>query len=172
MLIVMSMGSEASDEILSLEKQMVSYFSDGAKLLGLPKSVGEMYGLLYSSREPLAMDEMVQRLEISKGSASQGIKMLRTLGAVLEENKPGDRKTYYKADVELKRLVGGFIKEEIRPHMESGSRKLKALEGDVDALPAGEEKEFLLERVERLERWSKRVQMVLPLLQKFLGTKS
>ena len=159
-------------KILALERQLVSYFSDGAKLLGLPKSVGEMYGLLYSSREPLAMDEMVQRLEISKGSASQGIKMLRNLGAVNELNKDGDRKTYFEADVELKRLVGGFIKEEIRPHMQSGARKLEVLEGDIEALPDGADKEFLSERIERLERWSKRVQMVLPLLQKFLGTRS
>lgn len=158
-----SSGSRAIDE------RLLSYFQDGVRLLGLPKSVGEIYGVLYASPAPLTMIDLVSRLGISKGSASQGLKMLRTLGAVREVDFKDDRKTYFEADVELKKLVGGFIREEIRPHLKSGKEKLKNLHTEAQKIEDPELRAFYDERIERLERWSGKANLVLPLLQKFLG---
>ena len=52
------------------------------QVFGVPKSVGQIYGLLYASPEPLSFSDIVERLEISKGSASQGLQLLRSLGAI------------------------------------------------------------------------------------------
>lgn len=138
-------------------------------MLGLPKSVGEIYGVLYCAREPMTMVDIINHLGISKGSASQGLKMLRTLGAVYDVSNPDDRKTYFKADMELKQIVGGFIREEIRPHLKSGKEKLQTLSQEVDGIEDPELKAFYDERVTRLERWSSKANLVLPILQKFLG---
>ena len=155
--------------ITTIDDQLLAYFRDGVKVLGLPKSVGEIYGVLYSSPRPLTMLDLVDRLSISKGSASQGLKMLRTLGAVREVNLNNDRKTYFEADIELKKLVGGFIREEIRPHLKSGKEKLNALHKEAANIEDPELREFYDERIHRLERWSGKANLVLPLLQKFLG---
>ena len=155
--------------ITTIDDQLLAYFRDGVKVLGLPKSAGEIYGLLYSSPRPLTMLDLVDRLSISKGSASQGLKMLRTLGAVREVNLNNDRKTYFEADIELKKLVGGFIREEIRPHLKSGKEKLNALHKEAANIEDPELREFYDERIHRLERWSGKANLVLPLLQKFLG---
>jgi len=138
-------------------------------MLGLPKSVGEIFGVLYCSPTPLTMYDIVDRLGISKGSASQGLKMLRTLGAVREVDYLDDRKTYFIADVELKKIVGGFIREEIRPHLQSGKEKLQLLSKELDHIEDPELKQFYEERIERLGRWAKKANLVLPLLQRFLG---
>ena len=73
-------------ELDPLERQVVDVFVDGVRVLGLPRSIGEIYGLLFISRTPLSLDDLVARLKISKGSASQGLRMLRNLGAVNEAN--------------------------------------------------------------------------------------
>ena len=83
-------------EIPAIDDRLLSYFQDGVRVLGLPKSVGEIYSVLYISPSPLTMLDLVTRLGISKGSASQGLKMLRTLGAVREVDFKDDRKTYLK----------------------------------------------------------------------------
>jgi len=165
----MNTQERSLSSIKAIDERMISFFQDGAKMLGLPKSVGEIFGLLYASPKPLTMVDIVGRLEISKGSVSQGLKMLRTLGAVREVDFEDDRKTYFQADVELKKIVGGFIREEIRPHLKSGQGKLEALRVEVDSVEDPELKEFYEERVERLGRWAKKTSLVLPLLQKFLG---
>ncbi|BCU76888.1 hypothetical protein [Luteolibacter sp. LG18] len=152
-----------------LERLVVDVFVDGVKVLGLPRSIGEIYGLLFISPAPLALDDLVERLGISKGSASQGLRALKGLGAVREVELNGGRRTYFEPAVELKRLVGGFIREQVRPHIDSGKQKIGKL-AEAAALevdPA--RREFLEERVERLENWLKRGGMVLPLIQKMLG---
>ena len=54
------------------------------QIFGVPKSVGQIYGVLYASPSPLSFSDIVDRLEISKGSASQGLALLRSLGAINE----------------------------------------------------------------------------------------
>ena len=155
--------------IRAIDDQLIAFFQDGVKMLGLPKSVGEIFGVLYGSPKPLTMFDIIERINISKGSASQGLKMLRTLGAVREIKIGDDRKTYFEADVELKKIVGGFIREEIRPHLQSGKERLKSLNSELKHIEDPELKQFYEERVERLGRWSKKANLVLPILQKFLG---
>lgn len=153
------------------ERQVVDYFCDGVKLLGLPKSVGEIYGLLFITPEPLSLDDLVTRLSISKGSASQGLRTLRELGAVrVAAGEEGARRVFFEPDVELKRLVGGFIKEQVRPHVRSGEEKLAQLKITAQGLENHEREEFYADRLEKLERWSKRAKIVLPIIQKFLGS--
>jgi hypothetical protein len=97
------------------------------------------------------------------------LKMLRTLGAILEVEGEDSRRTYFKADLRLKQLVGGFIREQVRPHLQSGEAKLQALAEEAGREEDPEAREFYQERVEKLDWWSKKARLVLPLLQKVLG---
>ena len=158
-------------ELAPLERQVVDVFVDGVRVLGLPRSIGEIYGLLFISQSPLALDDLVSRLNISKGSASQGLRMLKSLGAVSEASGTGngERRTYYEPAVELKRLVGGFIREQIRPHLESGKTKIGRLAENAREVDDPVRRKFLSERVNRLEHWMRSGSRVLPILQKILG---
>lgn len=153
----------------ALQRQVIEYFVDGVRVLGLPRSLGEIYGLLFISPAPLSLDDLVQMLGISKGSASQGLRTLKTLGAVREAPGNGDRRTYYEPATDLKRLVGGFIREQVRPHLESGKSKLQRLQETVLRDVEADDREFYNERIDRLESWMKRGGQVLPMLQKLLG---
>jgi DNA-binding transcriptional regulator GbsR (MarR family) len=165
----MSGETDSETSLSEFESRVIEYFCDGVRLLGLPKSIGEIYGLLYVSQNALSLDDLVRRLGISKGSASQGLKTLRELGAVRESRAVEGRRSYYEPDVELKQLVGGFIKEQVRPHLASGEEKLTKLRAMVQEMPGDARSDFYAGRLERLGRWSKRARVVLPLLQKFLG---
>lgn len=150
-------------KLTQLQQQMVVFFGDAVRVLGLPRSVGEIYGLLFGSEDPLSLDDLVLRLGVSKGTGSQGLKMLRTLGAVKVVQV--DRKSLYIADAELKSLAGGFIREQIRPHLSSAGGKIQQMRDDLDG-----ESEWMSERVERLENWRRKASLLLPVLQKFLGS--
>ena len=89
-------------------------------------------GFLFISREPLCQADFVERLSISKGSASQGLSMLKALGALNEATGPDSRRTYFEANLNLKRLVGGFIRNQIRPHLRSGEEKMDGLHEIAD----------------------------------------
>ena len=113
----------------NLEIESIDFFVRLMSMLGMPRSVGEIYGLLYFSPVPLPMDQIVSRLGISLGSASQGLKTLRSLKAVRTNYVQGDRpRDHYLAETEFRRLFTNFIKEEIMPHMESAKDRIERME--------------------------------------------
>lgn len=166
---VSSASDSAPPPLGEADRKILDLFVDGVRVIGLPKSIGEIYGLLFVSRVPLSLDDLVARLGISKGSASQGLRMLRGLGAVHESDGNGGRRTYYEPEINLKRLVGGFIREQVMPHLESGRSKLTELESAVGAIGDPAEREFYEDRVGRIDSWFRRGRVVLPVLQKLLG---
>jgi DNA-binding transcriptional regulator GbsR (MarR family) len=162
-------AEQRAEALGEVERGVIDFCCDGVKILGLPKSIGEIYGLLYVSPDPLALDDLVVKLGISKGSGSQGLKLLKTLGAIKDVEGPDQRRTYFEADLNLKQLVGGFVKEQVRPHLKSGDSKLKEVIQLLDNEEDEEKRLFYAERVDKLDRWSKQARLLLPLLQRVLG---
>ena len=109
----------------SWEKAVIDLFLNASNSFGLPKSYGQIYGLLFCRDQPLAMDEVVEILKISKGSASQGLRALRQLGAVSSVFSSGQRKERFVAEIRLRELVSGFLREQADPHLEKGIARLE-----------------------------------------------
>ena len=139
-----------SEQVINkdLEIESIDFFVRMMSMLGMPRSVGEIYGLLYFSPSPLPMDQIVNRLGISLGSASQGLKTLRSLKAVRTSYVPGDRRDHYLAETEFRRLFANFIKEEIMPHMESAKERIEKMESSLPPL-SKESEEFYKIRIEK-----------------------
>lgn len=154
----------------ALEVAVIDFFVSIVRVVGIPKSVAELYGLLYVAPQPLPLDTLMQRLRMSKGSASQGIRLLRSFGAVRSVYVPGERRDHFTAEVELKRLTAGFIREEIQPRLIQGQEKLDHLNDLYESSrPMGADAAFYDERVQRLGTWSRRSREVLPLLGEILS---
>ena len=150
------------------EREFIAFFRSVADLFGLPKSLGEIYGLLYSLPEPVPMGEIMERLHLSKGSVSQGLKTLRALGAVRTTYLENDRKDHYVAVVELRSLLAGFLQHQIEPHSRVAEEHLARIRQQVELAPKGS-RDFLLQRVGRLTRWQRRTREMLPLLVGLAG---
>jgi len=160
--------SPAPEAALShLEVEAIEMFINFLRLIGLPKSVGEIYGLLFVSPKPLAMDEVMERLEISLGAASQGLKLLRSFGAVRVVYERGDRRDYYVADLELSRFATVFIKEELQPRLEMAGERIRRMEESLAQLTP-RERRVTEQRIERLKHWIDKGQKILPWLIRFM----
>jgi DNA-binding transcriptional regulator GbsR (MarR family) len=159
-----SLSAERASGLSEVEIGVIDFFVSAVKVLGMPKSIGEIYGLLFVSAQPLPLDTLCERLTMSKGSASQGLKLLRAFGAVRAVYRGGDRRDHFTAEIELKRLAAGFMREQIQPRLSHGEERLNQLAQLATTLPANEEGDFQRDRVAKLERWSDRSRDVLPLL--------
>lgn len=157
------MGAALSD----LEKEVVEIFVRIAGVLSLPRSVGELYGVLFISPKPLCIDDLMRKLNISKGSTSQGLKILRSFGAVNPVYVAGDRRDFFSAEAELRKIVAGFVNEQIRPHIDSSKERMVRIESLLKAEDP-ERKEFIAERIDRLKGWQKRASALLPFAMNFV----
>ena len=154
------------------EEGLVAVFADLAEMFGNPRSYGQIYGLLFSSEEPLTMEEIARRLDISQGSISQGLRQLEAFGAVVKEKPDGSRQALYSAKLEMKLLISGFLKERVIPRLESTESRVeeirRALATDKHVL----DKSFLetaTHRLGRVAKWHRSARTILPLARKILG---
>jgi len=164
----MNVSSPEIERLSELEREMIELFVRMADMLNLPRSVGEIYGLLFSSAQPLCLDDCRRRLEISKGSTSQGLRILKSFGAIRTVYVPGDRKDYFVAETSLRKIAAGFANEQIRPHVDGGRERLERLRGmlaDYD----GDRREGLEARIEILENWQRRAGTTLPIVLRLIG---
>lgn len=150
-----------------MQQELVGLCADSVQQLGLPRSVGQIYGVIYASPRPLAFADVVAALGISNGSVSQGLRFLRELGAVLPVEDRVGRRELFVAETELRRFLGEVLKKRFRAPLEANAAKLAALE---QRLPADEpDREFLKQRIGSLRTWHGKALKFLPLLQTFLG---
>ena len=121
-----------------VEREVIAHFVDLSRALGQPRSYAELYGLLFISPRPLPMDDLVARLNISKGSASQGLKFLRDIGAVRAVELDDDRRTHYEAVAELRHLAGRFLRDQIGPQLVGNEARLERLADGVGEIADAE----------------------------------
>ena len=157
-----------SGELTPVELALVEFFVSIADLAGLPKSVGEIYGLLFSSPKPLAMDEIIHRLSLSKGSASQGLRFLRSSQAVRTVYRAGDRRDFYEPELGLRNLAAGLLKEKVAPRLAEGAQKLVQLE-EALSKESPSLRKVHENRIQRIRSWQRNGQKIIPFALKFLG---
>ena len=161
--------SPATNILAEWEVSLVDLFLNAAQSVGLPKSLGQIYGLLFCRDESLSMGEIMELLQISKGSASQGLRALKQLGAVNLVFERNDRKERFLAEIRLRKLVSGFIREQGEPHLEKGLARLENLENllsseeDLDSAHRGKCKEKIL------VGWHRQMSRLLPLVKMIVG---
>lgn len=160
-----------SDSDQLFEQECVSLFSRYLHVLGVPKSIGGIYGLLYASPEPLCFADIVGKLDVSKGSVSQGLAFLRQSGAIKVVELAGDRREFFEPELGLRRLASGLIKEKIQPLAKETHGAVARLKSHAKAA-RGVQNEFQMERIEQLESWHKQLGRVLPVVQTILKVPS
>ncbi len=165
--------AEAGDlaVLTPFEAEIVAVFADLVTLLGLPKSMGEIYGLIFASPEPLAFIVIEQKLNLSKGSVSQGLRSLRELGAIQAVAGESDRRERWAATVELRKLIGTILRERLVPYLERQDHRLAKADillAQEAAAVSPDQLKALRSRLGKLETWQSRARTVLPLVGKML----
>ncbi len=149
------------------EQATVDFFVEAADLLGVPKSVAAIYGLVFASPVPLSFADIEARLDISKGSISQGLRVLRELGALKEVSTAEDRAELFEPDLELRKLAVRFLENRIEKQLEMGKTRLLALQRSIpDLKPAAAA--TLRARLKHLQGSHAKARALLPVAKTFL----
>jgi DNA-binding transcriptional regulator GbsR (MarR family) len=151
-----------------LEAEVIGLFVQISRIMGQPRSYAEIYAVLFLSPDSLAMDELIKRLGISRGSACQGLGFLRKAGAIRMVLIPGRRPAHYEAVAELRQLVAGFLRDQVLPEVEESQNRLKQIVEMVGSLPA-KDRAHVSGRISLLQSWGKRSRQFLPIVVKLMG---
>lgn len=116
---------QAQDVFLEKINQICSKF-------GLNNVMVQLYALLYLNKT-MSLDEMAERLKISKGSVSVNIRALENYGAVRRVWIKGSRRDHYEADTDIYKVIMNRVKslvqdrfQDIEDMIESSSKALNS----------------------------------------------
>ena len=135
-------------------------------LLGLPKSIGLIYGAVFASPKPVEAGQICRKLKISRGSVSTGLRFLKELGAIRSEGLNGGRAEHFVAEDHLRGAIENFVLKKMSPAMEEIGEEIKRL----DNILAEGNTPILSEKLEVLRRWHRHGKLLFPLVTGFLKT--
>lgn len=146
--------SPAALELTRAQWMIVDICVRSVCMLGLPRSIGEIFGLAFCSVRPISFDDVVRILKLSNGTASHGLRYLKRLGALRTCYLAQDRRDYYVPETSLRKIVSGFFAENIFAHLGETAEQMIG----VRATAAAEKPEREVNaRLELLLDWNRQI---------------
>ena len=107
-----------NEDLLKASDRFIEGIGHLATTVGVSRVIGQLYAMLFLSNKPLCLDDMVDRLRISKGNASVNIRELEKLGIVRKVWVKGSRKDFYEAELDFQRIVNTAVIGAVRRRAE------------------------------------------------------
>ena len=120
-----------------LEKTVDGFVESVGQLgsnLGLNRVAAQLYALLFMSNESLSLDDMVKHLKVSKGNISVNVRELEKWGAARKVWVKGDRRDFYKAELDMFKIITERLRIGLTRRMEEA---LQAIKGAEEAIREG-----------------------------------
>ncbi|MBI2981278.1 MAG: MarR family transcriptional regulator [Deltaproteobacteria bacterium] len=109
-----------------------------ANMLGMVSKVGgQIYCLLFLSRNSLSLDEISEQLKVSKGNISVNVRMLEEAGLVRKVWVKGDRRDYYEAQRDYPRKLLKDFFDRVRRGLEDSTRVINRCLADLEKASQG-----------------------------------
>lgn len=84
------------NEQLSVEERFIEQLGLLAEDDDMPRISGRLLGLLLLEPGPFSFDELVDRLQVSRGSISTNVRFLEDRGFLERTGRPGERQVYVR----------------------------------------------------------------------------
>ncbi len=104
-------GIESNADLREVHDSMLDGLGQLADYFGFSKVMGQLYATLLMSRGPLSLDDMMERLGISKASVSMNMRQLEHMGVVRQAWVRGGngRRKYYEAETDFWQIITNLL---------------------------------------------------------------
>ena len=108
-------GAQSSEErIREAQDRFIAAWGQMGSAWGISRTQAEVHALLYIAGEPLSAEEIMERLEISRGNASMSVRALLEWGIVSRTHRRGDRREYYLAEADVWTMFRAILRERLK----------------------------------------------------------
>src|SRR4051794_23106958 len=90
----------AQDRLVQVQDQFILEWGRMSSSWGINRTMAQIHALLFTSTNPLTVDEIMDRLLISRGNASMSLRDLMDWGIVRRFRRPGERKDTYTSETD------------------------------------------------------------------------
>ena len=137
-------AQRAVDEFVLLWGEMASHW-------GINRTMAQIHALLYATDRPLDTDEIMERLDISRGNANMNLRALLDWDLVRKTHQAGSRKDFFVAESDVWTITTTIIEERQRREIEPVQRALAGVAADLrEGGALSDEEAALVDRIDAL----------------------
>jgi len=164
--------NSAKSRLVDVERQFVDLWDTMSSLWGINPTMARIHGLLYITGEALTMDEMMDRLGISRGNVSMNLTRLVEWGLVQRAHRAGDRRDRYASVSDVWEMFTRVAAQRKRREIDPVLSTLRKCRDDLstDALGSAATKSAAADRYRRVDDLLKFLQLMDHLSQQFLAS--
>lgn len=149
-----------------LVTQFIAHFGEMGSRWGVNRTVGQIYALLFVSREGRHADEIAELLGFSRSNVGMGLKELQAWRLVRVSHRTGDRREYFEAPQDVWQIFRALVEErrrrEIEPTLSMLRDALIATPGDTTEAYAQSRMREMHDLIELSSAWFNDVQRLSP----------
>lgn len=119
----------------SIHDSMLDGLGQLSDYLGFSKVMGQIYAAMLLSDRPLCLDDLVERLDISKANASMNMRTLENMGMARQVWVKGNsgRRKFYEAETDFWQIITNILKGR---EMRDVDRAIGVMEDNIKRLTA------------------------------------
>ena len=139
---------------------------------GINRTMAEIHALLFVSDQPLCTDDVMARLEVSRGNASMNLRSLLDWGLIDRVHERGDRKEYFICRTNVWEMFETIIRlrrrREVEPIVDTIARcrEMVAGSGPEARLEDAAERRVYVKRLEEMHDFLEAVGAVVDVMLK------
>ena len=101
-------------DLLAVQNQFIEAWGRMGSVWGISRTMAEVHALLYITGEPLCTDDVMERLEISRGNASMSLRALVDWGIINRVRIRGERREFFTAEQDVWTLFRAIARERLK----------------------------------------------------------
>lgn len=135
------------DPLATARLLFIRRWGEMAASWGISRTMAEIHALLFLSPQPICTDDVMDQLEVSRGSCSSNLRQLVNWGLIFRSHRRTDRKEYFEAEKDVWVMFQTILRErrrrEVQPIVETLQQCVEMTEGKKRKGGASEDvKEF------------------------------
>src|SRR5690554_4341524 len=135
-------------------ERFILFWGEMASNWGINRTMAQIHALLYAVERPLDTDEIMERLQISRGNANMNLRSLVDWDLVRKTHQLGSRKDYYLAEKDIWKITTTIIQERQRREIAPVEQALTSCIAEMKhGGSLSEEEARFLARMERMQEF-------------------
>lgn len=110
--------SPAGQQLRVAQDLFIRRWGEMGQTWGINRTMAEIHALLYVVGQPLCTDDVMERLNISRGNASMNLRALCDWGIIRRNHRRGERREYFESLSDVWEIFSIIVQERKRREMD------------------------------------------------------
>ncbi|MFD1685926.1 GbsR/MarR family transcriptional regulator [Halobellus litoreus] len=151
------------DDRTVARERIIESMEQSAEVYGLSRSAGRIYGVLYFSKEPLSIPDLVEETGYAKSTISNVTRTLTRIGLIhRRSSEGGGRRVQYSAEREIWFILQDVFQQYVQREIQTTLRTIQRAQAQLP-----EDSETETEQIEKLQQTYEDLQEIVTLASSF-----